>query len=82
MGRWVRLMQLEILKACMRDELSSALCMLPLMYTDLRLPIDGMVLVSDASEAGGAFCRSAGALSRRPPLNGPLGPWRPGLWGR
>ena len=84
LGRWVRLMQLELatssafdevwlhmatwkgsqpLSQGMRDELWSALALLPLMFTNLRLPVDGMVLVSDASETGGAFCRSSGLTS-------------------
>ena len=84
LGRWVRLMQLELatssafdqvwlqmgtwkgsqpLTPSMRDELWTALAFIPLMFTNLRLPVDGLVIVSDASETGGAFCRSAGLSS-------------------
>ena len=34
------------------------------MCTNLRLPVDGMVLVPDASEVWGAFCRSAGLTAK------------------
>ena len=47
----------------MRDELWTALALIPLMFTNLRLPVDGLVVVSDASEKGGAFCRSTGLSS-------------------
>ena len=39
-------------------ELMMAICLLPLMRGDLRLPVSGLVTASDASLDGGAVCRS------------------------
>ncbi|CAK0817390.1 unnamed protein product [Prorocentrum cordatum] len=41
-----------------REELVSALTLLPLLRCDLRVPISGLVAVSDASMQRGAVCRA------------------------
>ncbi|CAK0792825.1 unnamed protein product, partial [Prorocentrum cordatum] len=41
-----------------REELVSALTLLPLLRCDLRVPISGLVTVSDASMQRGAVCRA------------------------
>ncbi|CAK0802495.1 unnamed protein product, partial [Prorocentrum cordatum] len=41
-----------------REELASALTLLPLLRCDLRVPISGLVTVSDASMQRGAVCRA------------------------
>ena len=46
------------LPRAVRDELVSALCLLPVMRTDLRVPCSGLVSASDASLAGGAVCHA------------------------
>ncbi|CAK0898854.1 unnamed protein product, partial [Prorocentrum cordatum] len=47
-----------------RRELVSALCLMPLMRCDLRVPISGLVTVSDASPWRGAVRRSVRLLPR------------------
>ena len=37
-------------------ELVAAACLVPLVFTDMRSPIDGDVLATDASETGGGVC--------------------------
>ena len=43
-----------------RAELLSAVCLLPMAYTDLRASLDPMVLATDASEEGGGMCYTTG----------------------
>ena len=77
-GRWVCVFQLscfnevwkflylchgrQILPSAVRQELWSALALLPLFRADLRVPVDPMVMASDASLTGGAICRSMGLM--------------------
>ena len=42
----------------------SALMLLPLCRVDLRVPVDPMVMASDASLTGGASCKSMGLPAR------------------
>ena len=42
----------------LRRELASCLAILPLLWCNLRLPVDSMLTVSDASLTGGAMCAS------------------------
>ena len=46
-----------------REELVSALCFLPVMRTDLRVPCSGLVTASDASLVGGAVCQAISLTS-------------------
>ncbi|CAK0839771.1 unnamed protein product, partial [Prorocentrum cordatum] len=46
------------LPAKVREELIAALTLLPMLRCDLRVPISGLVMVSDASMQRGAVCRS------------------------
>ena len=48
----------------MRQELCSALVLLPLFRADLRVLVDPSVMASDASLSGGAICRSIGLAAR------------------
>ena len=42
----------------LRDDLFTLLCCIPLMVTDLRMRVDPVITVSDASEEGCGVCRS------------------------
>ena len=50
----------QILPIVVRQELWSALMLLPLFRADLRVPVDPRVMASDACLSGGAICRSVG----------------------
>ncbi|CAK0904679.1 unnamed protein product, partial [Prorocentrum cordatum] len=54
----VRIKGQASLPAKVREELIAALTLLPLLRCDLRVPISGLVTVSDASVQRGAVCRS------------------------
>jgi len=43
-----------------RAELLSAICLLPLAFTDIRASLDAVVLATDASEEGGGLCFTTG----------------------
>ena len=50
----------KFLPSVVRQELWSALVLLPLFRADLRVPVDPSVMASDASSSAGAICRSIG----------------------
>eukprot|EP00973_Karenia_brevis_P001427 193861-Karenia_brevis.AAC.1 len=52
-GRGQRFVPLKV-----REELLCAVCLLPIMRRDSRVPVSGMVTASDASSTGGAVSRS------------------------
>ena len=54
----------QILPSAVRKELWSALALLPLFRADLQVPVDPMVMASDASLTGGAICRCMGLTAR------------------
>ena len=43
-----------------RAELLSAICLLPLLFCDLRCTISGKVSATDASNSGGGVCKTTG----------------------
>eukprot|EP00973_Karenia_brevis_P064506 8962125-Karenia_brevis.AAC.1 len=51
---------MQVVPEKVKDELRSALCLLPLARTELCLPFDEVVSCSDASLHGGAFCHTTG----------------------
>ena len=53
----------QILPSTVRQELWSALMLLPLCRSDLRVLVDPCVMASDASLTGGAICRPTGLTS-------------------
>ena len=42
------------------DELLSCICMVPLIYTDMRVPLSSRVFCTDASEFGAGGCETIG----------------------
>jgi hypothetical protein len=48
------------LSESVRTELLMAICNAPLYYDDLRIPIEGVVTISDASPGGAGVCASLG----------------------
>ena len=54
----------QALPPAVRQELWSALMLLPLCRAGLRVPVDPMVMASDASLTGGVICRSTGLTVR------------------
>eukprot|EP00972_Heterocapsa_arctica_P066372 9793255-Heterocapsa_arctica.AAC.1 len=51
------------LPAEVRDELLLATCIVPLLYTDMRLPVDPYPVATDASLDGGAVTVATGLTS-------------------